>query len=40
MSRDNSRKTDQLESLTQQLRKYGMRSVLFQQNMALKLGVS
>lgn len=39
MSRDNSRKTDQIESLTQQLRKYGMRSVLFQQNMALKLGV-
>ena len=39
MSRDNSRKMEQVESLTQQLRKYGMRSVLFQQNMALKLGV-
>jgi len=39
MSRDNSSKTEQVKSLTQQLRKYGMRSVLFQQNMALKLGV-
>ncbi|MBO0999163.1 MarR family transcriptional regulator [Bacillus sp. SD075] len=40
MSSDNRVSADQLESLTHRLQRYGMRSVLFQQNMAQKIGVS
>ncbi|MFJ7512797.1 MarR family winged helix-turn-helix transcriptional regulator [Peribacillus simplex] len=40
MSSDNRVNAALLESLTRSLQRYGMRSVLFQQNMALKIGVS
>ncbi|MES1042546.1 MarR family transcriptional regulator [Peribacillus simplex] len=40
MSSDNRVNTALLESLTHRLQRYGMRSVLFQQNMAQKIGVS
>ncbi|MET1176630.1 MarR family transcriptional regulator [Peribacillus simplex] len=40
MSSDNGVNAALLESLTQRLQRYGMRSVLFQQNMAQKIGVS
>ncbi|MDP1421614.1 MarR family transcriptional regulator [Peribacillus simplex] len=40
MSSDNRVNAALLESLTQRLQRYGMRSVLFQQNMAQKIGVS
>ncbi|MCK1986186.1 MULTISPECIES: MarR family transcriptional regulator [Peribacillus] len=40
MSSDNRLNTALLESLTHRLQRYGMRSVLFQQNMAQKIGVS
>ncbi|MDO7485688.1 MarR family transcriptional regulator [Peribacillus frigoritolerans] len=40
MSSDNGRNSALLESLTHRLKRYGMRSVLFQQNMAQKIGVS
>ncbi|MES9735897.1 MarR family transcriptional regulator [Peribacillus frigoritolerans] len=40
MSSDNRVNSALLESLTYRLQRYGMRSVLFQQNMAQKIGVS
>ncbi|MFK9120642.1 MarR family winged helix-turn-helix transcriptional regulator [Peribacillus frigoritolerans] len=40
MSSDNRVNSALLESLTHRLQRYGMRSVLFQQNMAQKIGVS
>ncbi|MFJ5751915.1 MarR family winged helix-turn-helix transcriptional regulator [Peribacillus frigoritolerans] len=40
MSSDNRLNSALLESLTHRLQRYGMRSVLFQQNMAQKIGVS
>ncbi|MFE4143547.1 MarR family winged helix-turn-helix transcriptional regulator [Peribacillus sp. YIM B13472] len=40
MSSDNGLNAALLESLTHSLQRYGMRSVLFQQNMAQKIGVS
>ncbi|MBT2617499.1 MULTISPECIES: MarR family winged helix-turn-helix transcriptional regulator [unclassified Bacillus (in: firmicutes)] len=40
MSSDNRLNSALLESLTRRLQRYGMRSVLFQQNMAQKIGVS
>ncbi|MDM5220000.1 MarR family transcriptional regulator [Peribacillus sp. NJ11] len=40
MSSDNRVNAALLESLTHRLQRYGMRSVLFQQNMAHKIGVS
>ncbi|MGE7907752.1 MarR family winged helix-turn-helix transcriptional regulator [Peribacillus sp. NPDC094092] len=40
MSSDNGVNAALLESLTHRLQRYGMRSVLFQQNMAQKIGVS
>ncbi|CAN7616135.1 MarR family transcriptional regulator [Peribacillus frigoritolerans] len=40
MSSDNRVNSALLESLTHRLQRYGMRSVLFQQNMAHKIGVS
>ncbi|MEK4014816.1 MarR family winged helix-turn-helix transcriptional regulator [Peribacillus sp. FSL M8-0224] len=40
MSSDNRVNSTLLESLTHRLQRYGMRSVLFQQNMAQKIGVS
>ncbi|SIS09270.1 DNA-binding transcriptional regulator, MarR family [Peribacillus simplex] len=40
MSSDNGLNAALLESLTHRLQRYGMRSVLFQQNMAQKIGVS
>ncbi|MED3997072.1 MarR family transcriptional regulator [Peribacillus frigoritolerans] len=40
MSSDNRFNSALLESLTHRLQRYGMRSVLFQQNMAQKIGVS
>lgn len=40
MSSDNGLNATLLESLTHRLQRYGMRSVLFQQNMAQKIGVS
>lgn len=40
MSSDNRVNSALLESLTNRLQRYGMRSVLFQQNMAQKIGVS
>ncbi|MBT2647659.1 MarR family transcriptional regulator [Bacillus sp. ISL-34] len=40
MSSDNRVHAALLESLTHRLQRYGMRSVLFQQNMAQKIGVS
>ena len=40
MSSDNGVNAALLESLAQRLQRYGMRSVLFQQNMAQKIGVS
>ncbi|MCR8872218.1 MarR family transcriptional regulator [Bacillus sp. AFS026049] len=40
MSSDNRLNSTLLESLTHRLQRYGMRSVLFQQNMAQKIGVS
>jgi DNA-binding MarR family transcriptional regulator len=40
MSSDNGSNAALLESLTHSLQRYGMRSVLFQQNMAQKIGVS
>lgn len=40
MSSDNGSNPDLLESLTRSLQRYGMRSVLFQQNMAHKIGVA
>ena len=40
MSSDNRLNSALLESLTHRLQRYGMRSVLFQQNMAHKIGVS
>ncbi|MFJ5625000.1 MarR family winged helix-turn-helix transcriptional regulator [Peribacillus loiseleuriae] len=39
MSRDKFQKSEMLENLSQSLHKYGMRTVLFQQNMAQKMGV-
>lgn len=40
MSSDNRVNSALLENLTHRLQRYGMRSVLFQQNMAQKIGVS
>ncbi|MFC9600775.1 MarR family winged helix-turn-helix transcriptional regulator [Peribacillus butanolivorans] len=40
MSSDNMVNADLLEKLTHSLKRYGMRSVLFQQNMAQKIGVT
>ncbi|MGM0889286.1 MAG: MarR family winged helix-turn-helix transcriptional regulator [Bacillota bacterium] len=40
MSSDNRVNSALLEGLTHRLQRYGMRSVLFQQNMAQKIGVS
>lgn len=40
MSSDNRVNSALLEGLTHRLQRYGMRSVLFQQNMAHKIGVS
>ncbi|MED4631546.1 MarR family transcriptional regulator [Peribacillus frigoritolerans] len=40
MSSDNRLNSALLESLAHRLQRYGMRSVLFQQNMAQKIGVS
>ena len=40
MSSDNRVNSAPLESLTQDSQRYGMRFVLFQQNMAQKIGVS
>ncbi|MGE7186536.1 MarR family transcriptional regulator [Peribacillus sp. NPDC006672] len=40
MSSDNGANAALLEILTHSLQRYGMRSVLFQQNMAQKIGVS
>ncbi|MGE7604555.1 MarR family transcriptional regulator [Peribacillus sp. NPDC097675] len=40
MSSDNGLNADLLESLKQSLKRYGMRTVLFQQNMAQKIGVA
>ncbi|MGE7596051.1 MarR family winged helix-turn-helix transcriptional regulator [Peribacillus frigoritolerans] len=40
MSSDNRLNSALLESLTHRLQRYGMRTVLFQQNMAQKIGVS
>ena len=39
MSSDNMVNAALLEKLTHSLKRYGMRSVLFQQNMAQKIGV-
>jgi DNA-binding MarR family transcriptional regulator len=39
VSRNNGNKKELIESLSHSLHKYGMRTVLFQQNMAHKIGV-